>query len=71
MDCQRLAKIYRRSCVDVKVCNADVNSHAQAMLDKNCMKVMSMMKRSCYQFDKKEEFDKLLQGTDTSIHVPA
>lgn len=58
MDCEKLAEIYRRSCVEV--CNKGYTFDQKIALDRNCMKVMQILKRSCYHFDKKEEFEKLL-----------
>jgi len=60
MDCEKLAAIYVRSCVD-ETTIFFFTRYEKILLDKNCMKVMQIMKRSCYQFDKKEEFEELLK----------
>jgi hypothetical protein len=65
MDCEKLAQIYSRSCVDI--CGKGYTVDQKIELDKNCMKVMQMMKRSCYDFEKKEEFKKLLLGNSVVV----
>jgi hypothetical protein len=65
MDCNKLAQIYRRSCVEV--CEKGYTVDQKIQLDKNCMKVMQIMKRSCYQFEKKEEYQQLLLGNSVVV----
>lgn len=65
MDCQKLAEIYRRSCVET--CGKGYTVDQKIALDKNCMKVMQIMRRSCYDFDKKEEYKNLLLGSSVVV----
>jgi hypothetical protein len=65
MDCDKLAEIYGRSCVETN--NKGYTIDQKIELDRNCMKVMQIMKRSCYQFDKKEEYQRLIFGNSAVV----
>ncbi len=56
MDCELLADIYSRSCLH-NHCNS---SPLQYQADANCMTVMQIMKRNCYNMTTKEEVVNLL-----------
>lgn len=60
MDCEKLGEIYRYSCVETTKKGYTVDQ--KIALDRNCMKVMQIMKRCCYQNDKVEDYKKLIFG---------
>lgn len=62
MDCEKIADIYNRSCLKPVYSLKEV----QAQLDKNCLTAMQMMKRSCYQFTKKEDVEDFINNKANS-----